>query len=180
MRGRDASLVQGLPRHPELWLPTLRRYLLFLAGAHLVWETLHLPLHTIWKEGTLSELAYAVVHCTGGDLLIALSSLVLALVLIGDGSWPERRYNAVVALAMIFGLGYTIFSEWLNIVVRQSWAYSEMMPVIPVIDAGLSPVAQWIVLPLASFWFARRPLRSRRKPPAGDPQIIPLRSQSHV
>lgn len=68
----------------------------------------------------------------------------------------------------------------LNIVVRQSWAYSEMMPVIPVIDAGLSPVAQWIVLPLASFWFARRPLRSCRKPPAGDPQIIPLRSQGHV
>lgn len=180
MRSPDAGLAQHLPGHLDVWLPTLRRYLLFVAGANLIWETLHLPLYTIWEEGTISELAFAAVHCTGGDILIALSSLVLALVLVGDGGWPERKYGVVAALAMIFGLGYTILSEWLNIVVRQSWAYSEMMPVIPVIDAGLSPIAQWIVLPLAGFWFARRPLRSRSKSPAVDPQIIPLRSQSHV
>ncbi len=180
MRSPDARLVQHLPRHPDLWLPTLRRYLLFLAGGNLIWETLHLPLYTIWQEGTVGELAFAAVHCTGGDILIALSSLVLALVLVSDGRWPVKRYVAVAALAIAFGLGYTIFSEWLNIVVRKSWAYSDLMPVIPVVDAGLSPVTQWIVLPLAGFWFARRPLRNRSKAPAVDPQIIPLRSQSHV
>jgi hypothetical protein len=55
---------------------------------------------------------------------------------------------------VVIGLGYTIFSEWLNIVVRESWAYRELMPVIPMIDAGLSPVAQWIVLPAIAFWWA--------------------------
>jgi hypothetical protein len=162
------------------WLSALRRYLLVILIGNLVWEALHLPLYTIRQDGTLTELVFAVIHCTGGDILIALSALVLALVLVGDGRWPARGYVVVAALAIAFGLGYTIISEWLNIVVRKSWAYSELMPVIPVIDAGLSPVAQWIVLPLAGFWFARRPLRSRRKPPAVDPQIIPLRSQSHA
>ena len=47
-------------------------------------------------------------------------------------------------------------SHSLNIVIRQSWAYSDLMPVVPVIDTGLSPLLQWIVVPLAGFWFARR------------------------
>ena len=48
----------------------------------------------------------------------------------------------------------TVFSEWLNIEVRQAWAYRDAMPVIPVLGAGLSPVLQWIIVPLAGFWWA--------------------------
>jgi hypothetical protein len=102
---------------------------------------------------------------------------------LATGAFTEAKRNLILiggtgtgkTLATGFGLGYTIFSEWLNIVVRKSWAYSDLMPVIPVIDAGLSPVAQWIVLPLAGFWWARRPLRSRSNPP----QHFPLWSQPH-
>ena len=48
------------------------------------------------------------------------------------------------------------FSHSLNIVVCQNWAYSDLMPVVSVIDTGLSPLLQWIVVPLAGFWFAHR------------------------
>jgi hypothetical protein len=58
--------------------------------------------------------------------------------------------------AIAIGLGCTLFSEWLNIEGREAWAYRELMPVIPVIDAGLSPTAQWIVLPALAFWWAGR------------------------
>lgn len=174
------SLTQHLPRHQDLWLPTLRRFLLFVAGASLVWETLHLPLYTIWQQGTVGELAFAALHCTGGDVLIGVSALVLALLVIGDAGWPERRYKAVAALTIAFGLGYTIFSEWLNIVVRQNWAYSELMPVIPVVDAGLSPVAQWIVIPLSAFWWARKAIEYHESSISTDLQIIPDRSRHDV
>jgi hypothetical protein len=161
------------------WLSALRRYLFVILAGNLVWETLHLPLYTLWREGTPQELAFAVVHCTGGDVLIALSSLVLALVLVGNEKWPVRRYALVATPAIAFGLGYTIFSEWLNIVVRQSWAYSNLMPLVPVIDTGLSPVAQWLVVPLVGFWWARRPLRSHQ-PAHADLQIAPFQSQGHA
>jgi hypothetical protein len=49
------------------------------------------------------------------------------------------------------GVGYTIFSEWLNIVVREAWAYRDIMPVIPIIDAGLTPFLQWLVVPTAAY-----------------------------
>jgi SAM-dependent methyltransferase len=47
-----------------------------------------------------------------------------------------------------------------NTEIRGSWAYSELMPVVPVHEAGLSPLAQWIVIPLAAFWRARPALKA--------------------
>jgi hypothetical protein len=96
------------------------------------------------------------VHCTLGDILIATSTLVLALVLCGSREWPERSFVRVATAAIVFGVGYTAFSEWLNVEVRRSWAYSDLMPVLPVLGTGLSPLAQWIVVPLVAFRWAHR------------------------
>jgi hypothetical protein len=41
--------------------------------------------------------------------------------------------------AVLLGLGYTVFSEWLNARIRQSWSYTEAMPVIPPLGTGLPP-----------------------------------------
>lgn len=145
-------------------LTALRRYFSVIIPANLVWEFAHMPLYTIWTEGTWGEIVFAAVHCTGGDILIAMSSLILALMLSGRG-WPfvAATRSAVTVLTLLFGLGYTLFSEWLNIVIREAWAYSELMPIIPVLNAGLSPVLQWIVIPLAAFWWAARHFDSKVK-----------------
>ena len=139
------------------WLSGLRAYLGLILIGNLIWETLHLPLYTIWTTGSLREQAFAVFHGTLGDLLIALSTLVLALILVGDHAWPRGRFWPVAILTTIFGLGYTVFSEWLNVVVRASWAYSEWMPVIALAGQkfGLSPLLQWIVVPAMAFAFSR-------------------------
>ena len=103
---------------------------------------------------------FAVVHCTGGDLLIAMSTLLLALFLVGVHAWPSERAGRVLLLAVALGVSYTIFSEWLNIVIRAAWAYRDIMPVVPVIDAGLTPLLQWIIVPTLAYWAATRvPLR---------------------
>lgn len=138
------------------WLSVLRWYLFALTLANLGWETAHLPLYTIWEQGSLEQLAFAVLHCTAGDMLIACASLIIALLLAGTADWPVRRFAVVAATTVLIGVSYTIFSEWLNISVRRSWAYSPLMPVIPWIQTGLSPVAQWIVLPSFGLWWARR------------------------
>jgi hypothetical protein len=153
------------PRRQEAWLQALRRYLGFIVPAHLLWELAQLPLYTIWSGGSASEILFAVLHCTGGDALIAIAALILALVIAGTG-WPSEREALwrVATITIFLGIGYTVFSEWLNTVVREAWVYSELMPVIPPLQTGLSPILQWIAVPVAAFWWARRPFAGARKP----------------
>ena len=142
------------------WLRALRRYVGFTAAAHLIWEFAHLPLYTIWLTGTAGDLAFAALHCAGGDLLIALSAIMLALFLVGRAEWPMVRTRPVLVATIAFGVAYTIFCEWLNIDIRQAWAYRDLMPVMPIIDTGLSPLLQWVLIPLAAYAWALRPMRA--------------------
>ena len=138
------------------WLHVLRRYLLFIAVGNLVWEFAHMLLYTLWETGTTEQIILYGLHCTVGDILIALSALVIALFVFGTSAWPADGYVRVGVVAVILGLGYTIFSEWLNVEVRESWAYRDIMPIVPLINAGLTPMLQWIVLPILGLWWARR------------------------
>ena len=148
------------------WLPMLRGYLVWTVAAHLSWEILQLPLYTIWAEETPGYIAFAVAHCTAGDMLIAGATLALALVLAGRGDWPAERFWPVAMLATVFGVAATIYIEWLNTSVRLAWAYTEAMPVVPVLETGLTPLAQWLLLPPLGLWFCRRRLlRSRNGGP---------------
>ena len=136
------------------WLNVLRRYFIVMALGNLVWEFAHMPLYTLWETGGPDEIVFAAIHCTGGDILIAMSTLLGALFLFGSSKWPEADYRRVALATILFGICYTVFSEWLNIEVRGAWAYRDLMPVIPVIDLGLSPIAQWSLLPIFAFWWA--------------------------
>jgi len=136
----------------------LRRYLAVTALGDLAWEFAHMPLYSIWRKGTAVDIVFAAVHCTGGDIIIALCSLTIALLAVGSGEWPAARFRAVAALTVIMGIAYTTFSEYLNIVVRAAWAYSDLMPVLTIsgFQVGLSPLLQWVVVPLvASAWAAQ-------------------------
>jgi len=150
--------------HDPNWLAVVRRYLVFIASANLIWEFAHIPLYTIWKEGTAGEIAFAAIHCTGGDVLIALSALMASLVIVGGPRWPSEGFWRVGGMTVAGGLAYTIFSEWLNTEIRGAWAYSGLMPTLPLIDAGLAPFAQWIVLPFAGLYWARRPVLAHSQP----------------
>jgi hypothetical protein len=139
------------------WLAALRSYLLFVIPANLAWEIAHLPLYTIWQE-PLGRRAFAVFHCTLGDALIATATVVAAIVVAGSSTWPSSQttFRRVAVTTVVIAIGYTIYSEWLNISVRRGWAYSDLMPKLPWIGTGLSPVLQWIVIPSVGFTIARR------------------------
>ncbi len=138
-----------------LWLVTLRRYFIFAIPAHLAWEVAQLPLYMIWYEDSPGKIAFAVVHCAAGDAMITSISLLGALLLFGNRHWPDERYVTVGTAAVLAGAAYAIFSEWHNTEVRNSWAYSSLMPTLPGLGTGLSPLLQWLVIPIAAFWWAR-------------------------
>lgn len=146
------------------WLAAFRRHMVAVAVGNLAWEFAHMPLYTLWRTGTPGEITFAALHCTLGDVLIAACSLVVALLFLGSPEWPRRRFVPVAAAAVAIGLGYTAYSEAVNLA-RRSWAYSELMPTLPWLGTGLSPVAQWLLIPTASLaWACRRRRAGRRRP----------------
>jgi hypothetical protein len=142
------------------WLGAFRRYLGITVLANLVWEFAQMPLYTVW-QATWGEIAFAGLHCLGGDLLIASASILAALIVLKAERWPEKRFRRVAAATMSFGLGYTAFSEWLNVSVRQIWAYSDLMPTVTPLEIGISPLVQWIVVPALAFFIARPPHQAK-------------------
>lgn len=162
----DRSDCSTATNSSNIWLRAGGTYLGISIFGHLLWETLQLPLYTIWTIGTPREQAFAVTHCTLGDVLIALSTLTLAMAIAGRGRWPREHFWLVAGIAMSLGVAYTAFSEWLNVVIRASWAYSEWMPVISLfgLSIGLSPLLQWIAVPCAAFLITRSAVdRLRRR-----------------
>jgi hypothetical protein len=123
---------------------------------NLIWESLQLPLYTIWRTAAPDQIAYAVLHCTIGDVLIAAGALLSALLLVGGQGWPYARLGRVAVVAAVLGIGYAILSEWLNVSILRRWAYSELMPVVPVLRTGLSPLLQWSVIPTLGFLYIRQ------------------------
>lgn len=109
----------------------LARFVPLLAAGSLLWEIVQLPFYTLWQEGTPQSRAFAVVHCTGGDVLIGTAALLASIMLFARHGWPERGHGAVLGAATFFGVGYTLFSEWLNTQVTMSWQYSETMLRVP-------------------------------------------------
>jgi hypothetical protein len=130
---RAAWFGSGRPR-------ALIVYLAIILIGNLAWEALALPLYTIWTTGSFREQAVAVLHCTAGGVLIARSALLIALRTAGCEHWAIERFGPVLLVA-------TIFSDWVNIEVRSRWAYSPLMPVVPLVGVGVSPLMQRIVLP---------------------------------
>jgi hypothetical protein len=96
-------------------------YLGVSAFAHLAWETLQLPLYTLWTSAPRWEIVFAVGHCTVGDLMIAASSLIAAILVGRIWSWPRGDWKQVAVLTIIFGLSYTAYSEWFNVYVGHAW-----------------------------------------------------------
>ncbi len=149
--------------HREIsWRKALAVYLAGSAGLHLIWETLQLPLYTIWRTGTNFEIAFAVIHCTAGDVMIAAVSLAAAVLLFQHRTWPPQNWVPIVVATLVFGIAITIYSEWLNTVIRKTWAYSDLMPIVPVLGTGLSPLLQWVMVPLCALILTER--YSRMKP----------------
>lgn len=143
------------------------RLIVIFGVLNLIWEILQLPFYTLWNMGTPGEIAYAVIHCTGGDVLIGVFVALISTTVLRAGLFQVRGSWQFPMLFIPFGLTYTIFSEWLNVSVVKGWAYSDLMPLIPPLGTGLTPTLQWVIVPLLTWVCLDQASRARL---AGRPQ----------
>lgn len=112
---------------------------------NLTWEIAHVRLYTIWTTADGSGIAWAVIHCSLGDVLIALAMFALAGMVFRRADWPASRPWTGGLIVVIGAMAFTASSEWYNVYRAGNWAYTASMPTI--FGIGVSPLLQWLILP---------------------------------
>jgi hypothetical protein len=132
------TMMPGVLAHAALWSA-----LAFVLN--LTWEFAHVRLYTIWAASDGMILAWALLHCSLGDVGIALALFVLAGIVSRCADWPASRPWVGGAIVVIGATAFTAWSEWYNVYRIGSWGYTVSMPLI--LGIGISPLLQWIILP---------------------------------
>jgi Na+/H+-dicarboxylate symporter len=66
-----------------------------------------------------------------------------------------------LGLFMAVGIALTVGFEYYYTEISLRWTYSELMPRVPPLGTGLSPLIQWIVIPLLVVSLTRRVIGTR-------------------
>ena len=112
---------------------------------NLTWEIAHVRLYTIWAEADGMGIAWALLHCSLGDVVIALAMFALAGLALSRADWPASRPWRGGVIVVIGAMAFTACSEWYNVYRAGNWAYAASMPKI--FGIGLSPLLQWLIVP---------------------------------
>ena len=117
----------------------------FAFALNLAWEIAQVRLYTLWAEANGLSVLWALLHCTLGDVMIALALFALAGMVLRRADWPASRPWAGGTMVVVGTMAYTAWSEWYNVYRTGSWAYTASMPLV--FGIGLSPLLQWLILP---------------------------------
>ena len=96
-------------------------------------------------------------YCTRaavGDVSIILGIYAVGALAAGDPGWGLRSRWNIYATAAALGLAIAVLVEHAALAAGR-WSYTERMPVVPLLGAGLWPLLQMTLLPPLTFWFAR-------------------------
>lgn len=141
-----------VPRH----LPPEVDMLVLSFLGHFAWEILQAPLFTSLSNTDHFVGIAVCLKATLGDLAIALAAFWGAAILGGGRNWyVKASYRALIAFFAI-GLLATVGLEFLHTQVTGRWTYDGVMPLLPILGTGLSPILQWVFVPMFVLWYMRR------------------------
>ena len=141
-------------RMPELTVA------LFSFLLHFVWEMLQVPLFSGVAEMSHWGGVMFCLSATIGDVGIALGAFWTTALVAGSRQWVLRPSTYEVTVFVLAGLIATVALEYYHTNISLRWSYSELMPLVPPVGTGLSPLLQWIIVPALVIWLASRHLRN--------------------
>ncbi len=135
----------------------------FAAGflVNLIWEALHVSLYhggsylpidasvfSVWLWPTL-------LHVSTIDGLCILALYAVVAFLRRDFFWIQSPSGRDMALVVFLGLVIASFIEVQGLA-GGKWGYGPLMPIVPILEVGLTPFLQLAATALLSFFLVRR------------------------
>lgn len=118
---------------------------------NFAWELIQIPLY---KDSfySIGHIAFCALASLADAIMVLLLYFGFA-VIFRNLFWKEhQKWNRIVMVILIGGTG-AVLAEIRHLSIG-TWAYSGSMPIIPVINVGISPVLQFMVLPLLIYFLS--------------------------
>ncbi len=112
---------------------------------NFAWELLQIPLYKN-PVYDIKHIAFCALASLADVLMVLLLYFGLAFIF-KDHFWIQHfKLTRVLLLVLIGGAG-AVLSEMRHLS-SGSWGYDNSMPLIPVVNVGISPLLQFMILPL--------------------------------
>jgi hypothetical protein len=122
------------------------------------WEFLQVPLYKGMAAAPHWEASKFCTQAALGDAGVMLVAYWLVAITVRSRYW-------VVSPSMRAALGFVACDVAISVAIETlaigqfgRWAYTESMPIVPLLSVGLLPFLQWILLTPTALWFVRRQL----------------------
>ncbi len=118
---------------------------------NLAWEVIQLPLY---KDASfdIQHIAFCGLASVADAIMVLLIYFVLALIY-KDPLWIKHlNLRRTLIIVLIGGTG-AVLAEMRHLS-QDNWAYASSMPIVPFINVGLSPVLQFMFLPVLSYYLS--------------------------
>ena len=123
---------------------------------NLAWELIQIPLY----KNSVYDIDH-IAFCALASLADVLMVLLLYFgfsVIFKDPFWmQDLKLKRLLLLVVIGGAGAVLFE--MRHLSSGSWGYNDSMPLIPVVNVGISPVLQFMILPLLIFSLSYKRLK---------------------
>ncbi|MBY0433299.1 MAG: hypothetical protein K2U26_04235 [Cyclobacteriaceae bacterium] len=130
-------------------------------AVNFIWETSHAPLYQGHHYSINSFSILALASVADAIMLILLYSIVSLI--LKHPYWVRRLSVPRILCVMFVGGTGAVVSEVLHIHAGD-WTYAPTMPIIPLANVGISPVLQFMIVPLLVYWISHFLLKGKSDP----------------
>jgi hypothetical protein len=120
-----------------------------------IWEMVQMPAYVETAGRSWTSTLALCTRAAVGDVGIILGICAAGALAAGDPGWGLRNHWNIYATAAVLGLACATLVEHAALAAGR-WSYTEHMPVVPILAAGLWPLLQMTLLPPLTFWIAQR------------------------
>jgi len=129
-------------------MPKRTLILVFIVAVSLnyLWELAQAPLYIGLEDYNAGVLWHCFVASLGDGIMMLLI-VVAGWFTFQQPDWFVRPSVRGYLVMITAGLVMAVLVEWVAMHILNRWEYTPSMPTLPVVDIGLAPIAQMLILP---------------------------------
>lgn len=141
---------------------TFNRLTLRIIGISLLlnfaWEMLQMPLFK-GMDLNFQDILFCAAASIADTLMVVLLYFGFAIVY-KEPFWAKQMSSQRILLLIVVGFAGAVLAE-LRHTSAGNWSYSNSMPILPVLNVGVVPVLQFMLLPAFIYYFSYRIQKNR-------------------